>query len=294
MPTWTYLLIVGLANPTPAAAQDDELAKRIGPLIASHRGNVAVAVKHENRGIAFRRRAEDPMPTASLIKLAVMVEVYLQAAEGAANLDDMLRLTDKDKVPGSGILTQHFSAGATFSLRDATRLMIVYSDNTATNLVLDRIGIGSTAARMQSWGLANTKIHSKVFRRDTSLFPERSKQFGLGSTTADEMIELLEEIHHGRRIGKEARTAMLDHLKACDDNYKFPRFLPPGALVGHKTGSLDKVRTDAGILNTPSGAVFLCVLTSDNADTSWSIDNAGNLLCAKTARAVHDHYLTAK
>ena len=86
-------------------------------------------------------------------------------------------------MPGSGILTSHFTAGARFTLRDAVRLMIAFSDNTATNLVLDAVGIGSTAATMETMGYPNTKIHSKVFRRDTSVFPERSKQFGLGSTT---------------------------------------------------------------------------------------------------------------
>ena len=73
--------------------------------------------------------------------------------------------------------------------------MIAFSDNTATNLVLDAIGIGATAATMEKLGYSNTKIHSKVFRRDTSVFPERSKQFGLGSTTADEMIRLCQALY---------------------------------------------------------------------------------------------------
>jgi beta-lactamase class A len=120
-----------------------------------------------------------------------MIEAYQQAAEGKLMLDDPVTLADADKVPGSGILTSHFSAGAKFSVRDTVRLMIVFSDNTATNLVLDKIGIGSTAARMDTWGFPNTKIHAKVFRRETSVFPERSQEFGLGSTTAPK--ELLDK-----------------------------------------------------------------------------------------------------
>ena len=84
------------------------------------------------------------MPTASLIKFPVMIEAYRQAAAGQVNLDGMLTLKNEIKVPGSGLLTYHFSAGSSFPLRDAVRLMIAYSDNTATNMVLDAIGLGAT------------------------------------------------------------------------------------------------------------------------------------------------------
>src|SRR4029079_8942711 len=123
-------------------------------------------------------------------------------------------------------LTDHFSAGASFPLVDAVRLMIVFSDNTATNLVLEQIGIGATAATMETMGYPNTKIHAKVFRRDTSVFPERSKQFGLGSTTARDMLTLLEKLHHAQFVSQKASKKMLTILKTCDDRDKFPRFLP--------------------------------------------------------------------
>src|SRR5207244_6315442 len=119
------------------------------------------------------------------------LEVYQQVLEGKIKLSDMVVLRKEDMVKGSGILTYHFSDGATFSLRDAVRLMIVYSDNTATNLVLDKIGIASTGKRMQAWGCPNTKINAKVFRGSTtSIDPERTKKFGLGSTTAREAAQL--------------------------------------------------------------------------------------------------------
>src|SRR5690606_16237987 len=115
--------------------------------------------------------------------------------EGKVHLERPVTLRKSDKVPGSGILTDHFSDGASFPLLDAVHLMITYSDNTATNLVLDAIGIGSTAATMEALGCPNTKIHSKVYRRDTSVFPDRSKVYGLGSTTAAEMVKLFEALH---------------------------------------------------------------------------------------------------
>src|SRR5262249_5878340 len=227
----------------------------------------------------------------SLIKLPVMAEAYQQAAEGKVKLTDMVTLRDADKVPGAGILTQHFSDGATFSLRDAVRLMIVYSDNTATNLVLDKTGIAATGKRMEAWGFPNTKINAKVYRGSTtSVDPERTKKYGLGSTTAREMLNLLEKLHQGKLVSPEACKAMLEHLKKCDDKDKFPRFLPPRVVVAHKTGSVNNARTDAGILYFPEGPVAVCVLSNNNEDQSWQADNAGNLLCARIAKHVYDYY----
>ncbi len=216
------------------------LASRIEPLIRSHKGKVAVAVKNLRTGESFRYHADEVMPTASLIKFPVMLEVYRQAAAGKIDLDARVTLRADDKVPGSGVLTSHFSAGTSFPLRDAVRLMIAFSDNTATNLVLDAIGIGATAATMEAMGYPQTKIHSKVFHRETSVFPERSKQFGLGSTTANEMIRLCEELHYQRLVSPQASATMLEHMRACDDRDKFPRFLPAGTRIAFKTGSVSK------------------------------------------------------
>ncbi len=277
-----YLCIL---DPQPAT-----LDARLKPLIEAHKGEVAIAVKHLKTGETFFHRADQPMPTASLIKFPVMIEVYQQVAEGKIKLTDPITLKKEDKVPGSGILTDHFSDGASFPLLDAVRLMIVFSDNTATNLVLDKIGLDATAKRMEAWGYPNTKIHSKVFKPDTSVFPDRNKEFGLGSTTAKEMIGLLEKLHEGKLVSPEASKAMMEHLLKCDDKDKFPRFLPEGTKVAHKTGSVNEARTDAGIIYTPSGPVAVCVLTAKNEDKSWKADNAGNLLCARVAKAVYDRF----
>jgi beta-lactamase class A len=276
------------------------LEARLAPLAKAHQGKVAIAVKHLGTGESYALNADEPMPTASLIKFPVMVETYYQAQEGQVRMSDMITLSKDDKVPGSGILTYHFSPGASFCLRDAVRLMIVYSDNTATNLVLDHIGIPSTAKRMEALGLPNTKIHSKSFRRDTSAFPERSKKFGLGSTTAHEMIRLLEMLHAGKLVSPEACREMLETMKKCDDKDKFPRFLPPGTAVAFKTGSVNASRTSAGIIYVPKPGgdpkkpelqpVAVCVMTDENKDQSWVPDNAGNLLCAKVAKEVYDYY----
>lgn len=284
------LIVVVTLGVVGGVQADDKLEARLRPLIDAHNGEVAIAVKHLKTGESFAHRADEPMPTASLIKLPVMVEVYQQARDGKLKLTDPITLTKADKVPGSGILTTHFSEGATFPLVDAVRLMIAFSDNTATNLVIDKIGLPTTAARMETLGLPNTKLHSKSFKRETSVFPERSVKFGLGSTTADEMIRLLELLHAEKLVSPEASKAMLEHLKQCDDKDKFPRLLPAGTVIAHKTGSVNDARTDAGIIFSASGPIVLCVLTAKNEDKSWTADNAGNRLCATVAREVFSHF----
>ena len=286
----TSALLVALVLLFPSLAPATDLKARLKPLIDRHEGTVAVAVKHLATGEDCGYRESEPMPTASLIKVAVMVEAYRQADAGTIDLGELVTLSDEDKVPGSGILTEHFSGGLRISLRDAIRLMIVYSDNTATNLVLDRIGLGSTAEAMERLGLPNTKIHAKVFRGDTSVFPERSKQFGLGSTTAVETVRLLAMIHAKTAASAEACDEMLDHLQACDNRASLPRLLPEGTKVAFKTGAVTRVRTAAGIIESPGGALAVCVLTSENKDRRWSDDNAGMVLCARIARAVYDHF----
>ncbi|HEY1861542.1 MAG TPA: serine hydrolase [Gemmataceae bacterium] len=269
------------------------LESRLAPLAKAHKGKVAIAVKHLITGESYALNADEVMPTASLIKLAVMAEVYQQVKEGKINLSDTVTLTKEDKVRGSGILTEHFSDGATFPLRDAVRLMIVFSDNTATNLVLDKIGIESTGKRMKEWGLPNTMINAKVFKGDTtSIAPERTKKYGLGSTTANEMIGLLEKLQNSKVADGAACKEMLDHLKKCEDKDKFTNLLPDATIVAHKTGSVNDIRTDAGIIYTSSGPVAVCVLTWENEDQRWKPDNAGNVICAKVAQAVFEHFNT--
>lgn len=288
IPCGIWLSFILLASGQVLAAES--LEGRIGPLIAAHQGEVAVCVKNLRTGETYAYRDDAVMPTASLIKLPIMIETYRQADAKTIDLDAMVVLKASDKVPGSGILTDHFTEGTTFPLRDAVHLMIAFSDNTATNLVLAAIGIPSTAATMERMGYPNTKAHSKVYRRDTSVFPERSERYGIGSTTAGEMTRICEALHKHQVVSEAASNAMLNHMKACDDKDKFPRFLPEGTPIAFKTGSVSDARTAAGIIDTPGGPVALCVLTEKNADTRFHPDNAGNVLIASIAREVYLYF----
>jgi serine-type D-Ala-D-Ala carboxypeptidase (penicillin-binding protein 5/6) len=284
------LCLLLLPTTSSWAEDDPRLTELLQPVIAAHQGTVSVAVKHLKTGASFSHQADEPMPTASLIKFPVMIAAYQQAADGTLDLNKSIVLKEEDKVPGSGILTQHFSAGTQVSLRDAIRLMIAYSDNTATNLVADQIGLAATTDLMTKWELPHTRLHSKVYRGDTSIAPERSKQFGLGSTTAAEMLRLLERLHRKELVNAEASKQMYDHLLACDDQSRLAKFLPSGTKIALKTGSVSAVRTVAGVIETPAGSIAVCVLTSNNKDQRWADDNAAQLLSAEIARQVWQHF----
>ena len=283
-------------NPTSLLAQpsitnamtSNAISEAVLPLLKGYQGDVAVAVYHFESDSHWSVRGDVVLPTASLIKLPAMVEAYRQEAAGKVKLDQRIEVKKEDMVQGSGILTSHFSPGTTISLRDAIRLMIVYSDNTATNLVVDAIGLTSTTAAMKELGYPETQLNSKVFRRDVSIAPERSEKYGLGSTTAIDMVNLVTRLKRGELAGPEATAAMLDHLVNCDDKSRFPLLLPASVKVAHKTGSVTRVRTDAGLLMGPGCTIALCVLTDNNKDIRWTDDNAGNKLSADIAKSVYE------
>ena len=285
-----FLIAISIAV-TQVLAQSNlsnSIADTIQPLIKGYQGDVAVAVYHLESDTHWSIRGDVVMPTASLIKLPVMIEAYRQVAAGKVQLDQRIDLRKEDMVQGSGILTSHFSPGTSLSLRDAIRLMIVYSDNTATNLVVDAIGLPATTAAMKELGYTETQLNAKVFRRDVSIAPERSEKYGLGSTTAHDMVNLVTRLKRGELASLESTEAMLDHLVQCDDKSRFSLLLPTKVKVAHKTGSVTRVRTDAGLLMGPGCTIALCVLTDNNKDIRWTDDNAGNKLSADIAKAVYE------
>jgi len=288
-----YSVLSALVLCAPASAQEKTLADRLTPLIKAHHGKVALAVLHLGDGVSYDYDGDEVMPTASMIKFMIMLEVYQQVAEGKVKLSDTVVLHETDKVGGSGILTYHFSDGASFPLRDAVRLMIAYSDNTATNLVLDRIGIDSTNRRMTAWGFPNSRVNAKVFLGSkTSVDPARTKKYGLGSTTPRETVKLLAKLYQGKCGDAQATKDMIEHLKKCDDkDVKLRRFLPPSVVVANKSGQVTDVKTDAGILYFPGGPVAICVMTKDNKDRRYNPDNEANLLIGRIAEQVYLYYV---
>ncbi len=291
-----WLAAVALVVP-PAVARaadvEESLRDVLQPLLAAHEGVVTAAVRHLETGKGFASSADRPMPLASLVKVPVMVAAYAAAHEGRLALDERVTFVADDVVPGSAVIDK-LSPGATFTLRDAIRMMIATSDNTATNLVIRRIGLPATNELLDRLGLPGIRLNSYVFRRETSLDPEQSREFGLGRGTAADLVRLMGLIHGGdlERDGIVAAgdsRAMLDHLLACEDRGTAGRDLPAGVKVAHKTGLVSGVRTDAGVILGPAGPIALCVLTKDNRDRKAPHGPADDLI-AKVARAALDAF----
>ena len=288
--TAAWIALAALLMQEPA--KPSVLGAKLEAIAATHKGKIAVGVKNIATGEEFFLKGDDVMPTASLIKLAVMVEAFRLFEARKFNFDHKLTLTKEDTVPGAGVLTDSFSPGATFTLLDAVRLMITVSDNTATNMVLDAVTIPATNATMAKLGFPETRINAKVFKGSTtSVDPARTKKYGLGSTTAREMTGLLELIATRKAVSPTASDEMLGILKKNHDNEMLVRGLPAGATFAHKTGAVSNARTDAGVLYLKGKpAVVICVLTNENADQRWLVDNDAQLVISKVGRAVYDHF----
>jgi beta-lactamase class A len=273
------------ATQASAQAPLESLRPELEARIARHRGTVAVSVVDPRTGESLSIRGDEPFPSASIIKLPVLVELFHQIEQRRLRWEDPLVLLEADKVPGSGIL-QHLTTPHHLTIGDAALLMITLSDNTATNLILDKVGIRSVWERMEALGLPRTKVHSKTFMRSTSVAPDSSARYGLGVITANEIARLLAMIYRGEVVSPEASRRMIEILEKQFYAEGIPRHLGD-ARVAHKTGSLDAARHDCGIVFSEARDYVLCILTRDNADRSWGLDNEAHLLIADLARLVH-------
>src|SRR5689334_675526 len=186
----------------PAIAQSQtSLDDQVKPLVASFKGKVSLFAKNLDTGETYALNADERVRTASTIKIAVMIEAFARVAEGKAKWTDEVVLTKEKKVSGSGILFE-LSDGLKLTLRDAVNLMMMLSDNTATNLVLDVLTTDAVNARMESLGFKQIKIMRKVGSGGESMAgkdPE-NKKYGLGMATPHEMVLVMEKLDRGEII----------------------------------------------------------------------------------------------
>ncbi|HEX8673887.1 MAG TPA: serine hydrolase, partial [Longimicrobium sp.] len=234
-------------------------------------------------------RGAETYPSASLIKVAILVTLLDEANKGSLRLDERIGMIARDRVGGSGVL-QYMASGLNLTVEDAAWLMITLSDNTATNLLLDRINIRTVWSKMEALGLPHTKIHSKTFLRATSVAMDSSVKYGLGVTTPDETTRLFTLLHQGRAVSPAMDSLALRMLRANQDPSKLQRWLPEDLVAAHKTGEVDQARSDCGILYGAEAPVAVCVMTRENQDKSYMPDNPANLLIARIGREVFRHY----
>lgn len=274
--------------------QQTPLGDRLAAIASRFGGKVTFAVVDVKTGERYGLAADQPVATASVIKLPVTVEAFFQMQEGKLRWSQPLEETGFDRVRGSGILQDlHQQIGLT--LGDAITLMVDLSDNTASNIVIRTVGIDSVNARMRTLGLRHTALNGYVFHEKDAT-NEDAKKFGLGVTTADDMLHLLTLIKQHEILTPAACDQMLTILGKQRDNDAFPRYTSnlPGVTWEHKTGALDAVRNDVGIAETPAGPVVMAGFAYDSPDHQWTADNAALLVLGRLAQAALAHFRPAQ
>ena len=271
------------ARPAPIRADTLALRRTLDSIADAHQGIVGYSVIDIDNGVRLSRRGDEKFPTASLIKVPILVTVYDLVARGQLSLDDPLTMLKIDKVPGSGII-QHLHDGMILTVRDAAWLMITISDNTATNLLLDRIIIRRVWAKMDSLGLTQTRVHSKSFLRNSSVAMDSSVKYGLGVTTPNEMARLFEHLAKGRAVNPSLDSAMLNVLYHTSSDMMMQRFAG-GVRTAHKSGETDQVRTECSLFELRN-RIVACVMTRENKDTRWIVDNEAQLTVARMGEAI--------
>jgi len=271
--------------PRPAFARADTsvLHRTLDSLARGHRGILGYTVHNIDTGERLELRGDETFPTASLIKVPVLVTLFDLVEKGDVSLDDRITVLKIDKVPGSGQL-QFLHDGLEITIRDAAWLMTTISDNTATNLLLDKVAIRRVWQKMEALGLPHSKIHSKSFLRMTSVAMDSSVKYGLGVTTPNEMARLFELLANGKAVSAGADSAMLDILAHNTDSESMQRFVE-GVPAPRKTGANDSMRTECALFRLQS-RVVACVLTKENQDQRWVVDNEAQLTMGKMGLAI--------
>lgn len=268
--------VTGTANaqvPTPTATPAAWLDARIRAEVSTFSGNVRVYAKNLDTGAVYSLGGDERVRTASTIKVAVMVEAYARIAEGKVKWSDELVLTKEKKVGGAGILPE-FTEGLRLTFRDAVTLMMILSDNTATNLVVDVLTADAINARMDALGLKETRLMRKVFGggESTEGKREENKRFGLGRTTPREMVTLMERLERGEIVSAAASKEMLELMKREQGQNGIGRGLR-GVPKATKSGALDALRSNVGIIYHPRGRIALAITCDDMPEVMWTPDN---------------------
>jgi beta-lactamase class A len=291
--TLAIAALVSFCATHSAFAQLARLRPLLEQRIGRHQGIIGLSIIDLVNGERLSIRGDQAFPSASVIKLPVLVELFHQIERGPLELSDPILMIASDQKPGSGVL-QFLSTPHQLTLRDAATLMIILSDNTATNLVLDKIGIPPVNARMDSLGLKSTRLHSKVFLRSFSVDTAGSRKWGLGVTTPEDIAEILARLYRGQIVSDTVSKTMIGILKNNFDYAEIPRLLPADVSVAHKTGALNASRHDCGIVYSPQRDYVLCILSRENADQTWRLDTEARVTIAELARITHEFMTSQK
>ncbi len=276
------------------------MQSQLNAIAAKHHGKVALFAENLKTGETVALDPDAPVPTASVIKLTILLEALDEIRDGHASLDEKIVLDKDNQVGGSGVLGL-MDAPLTLTLKDALTLMIVVSDNTATNLMIDRFGLDKINAHTRALGLKDTYLYKKVFKPAAAAVPADQPKFGLGKTTAREMAKVVARIGLCQ-LGTAARPAVPSDAALCDaaltmlrDQFYrdgIPRYIEgmdssvSGSAIANKTGAVDAARSDVALVASKNGLIVVSAFTYANADHSYSSDDEGDVTIAKLGRAI--------
>jgi beta-lactamase class A len=266
------------------------LDAKVSSAIADFKGSVSIYAKNLDSGKEFSLRGDEQVRTASTIKIPIMAETFRQVAEGKLTWADELILAKEKKVGGSGILGE-FTDGSKIDLRTAVHLMIVLSDNTATNLVLDKITADAVNDYMDKLGLKDTLSMRKIGGGGDAkawINDQRNRLFGLGRTSPRDMVRLLEMLEKGEVVSKEASAEMIAILKRQQYKDGIGRGLSDTMQVASKSGSLDRLRSDVGIVYTRKGRIAMAIYVDDMPATGYNQENPGLAMIWKLSQILQE------
>ena len=272
------------ALPSPAqsrfpAVLDAKFQASVREVEAGLDGVLGLALKDLKTGKTFLINEREVFPQASSIKIAILLEAFKQAEDGQINLDEFIALEESRKVAGSGVLFYLGRPSLSLSIRDIAVLMVVLSDNTATNLLIDRVGMDAVNKRLDSLGLTKTRLRRKMM--DLKAAAEGRENV----STPLEMMTLLEKVWKGDILKEPTRKDFLEIL-AIPKESPLRSGVPEGVGVSEKPGELEAVRCDSGIVMLPGRPYILCVMT-----TYLKRDADGNPAITNISRLAYEHFL---
>ncbi len=282
-----------------SAQSKKDLEAALENLSLGYGGVIGVAAKDLRTGETVLVHADSLFPTASVIKLPILVELFYQFHESKLSPELQIKLEDSVKVPGSGVL-QFLQAGEMLQLVDMATLMIILSDNTATNLVIDQLGgthdekLDAVNNRMRTLGLTHTKLLNKLYSWKTKKKTAEALRFGIGVSSPMDMIILLEKLAGGEIIDESTSHQIVSILKNQQDIAMSQRFLPfnrdSTLTVANKTGSLDAVKNDVGIVSGANIKYVYAIFCDQSKDLGEQLDNRATLAVAKVSELLFNYF----
>lgn len=275
-------------------------------------GVVGISAKQLETGARVNHNADTVFFTASTLKVPLLVELYRQVDAGIIDVNQRIDLTDALRVPGSGILKE-LASGLQSTVHDLAMLMIIISDNTATDILYNRVGGDNINNTMRQLGLTHTHIPMtcrELLYSITGLEVEnpmhtyqlasdrlKNREFVLEGdgfsedksdvSSPNDMCRLLELIYDGDILSPQSREAVLDILRRQQLSTVIPHALPAGTVVAHKTGSYHTVRCDVGIVFSPTGPYTVAIMAKQmTAGDRLSVDAS----LADISKAVYDEF----